>query len=329
MTGVFQSGLGAQLTIGKESVYGTTVARNRSFRFISDSVKRNQNFLASKQLSAGRMFQSASGRVNTTYGAAGTIIMEFPSKQGGIWLDQLHGNVVVPVQQGATTAYKQTHDIGITDPSVKSFSAQIGRPDVGGTVDPFTFGGGKVLGATLKWAVDAFLTAEFTVDFQTETTATALDTFAPASSLHSYNFTLATITVDGSPAGVVKSFELPIAYNYDTGRFGLGGTTKANPVINDYPTVSPTMSVEWTSLALYNKFVNGTISAIIMDQEGPNIASTFNESLKATMTAVAYNGESPNADGPGILTTDIPFDVLDDGTNPPLRLEYMSTDLVL
>ncbi|HEX6020626.1 MAG TPA: phage tail tube protein [Solirubrobacter sp.] len=325
-----QSGLGGQLTIGKESTYGTVVARTRSMQFRSENVKGRRNFLNSRQISGGEMFQRSSRRDQTTRDASGPLTLEVPTKGFGLFLDQLHGNTVTPVQQAATTAYLQTHNIGLTDPSAKSLSMQIGRPQTSGAVSPFTFQGVKVTAATFRLALNEFLTCELQLDAQDEVTNVALDSYAPAAGLGSFTFMNGVITVDGSPAGRVTEITIPISFAYDLERWGVGsGATKSNPITNDYPTSNPTITVDWASTTLRDNWVNGANSALVLDCTRNTIASTYKEQIKFTMAAVGYNGDDPTVDGPGVLNQQIPFELLYDGTNAPLKIEYQSTDTTL
>lgn len=330
--GSFTSGLGAQLAAGKESTYGTAVARNRWFEFRNEGMKVAQEFLRSQQLKAGAMFQTSTRRTATTRAAAGAVTMEVPNKQFGIFLDQLHGNTVTPAQQGATTAYKQVHAIGTSDPAGKSFTLQVGKPDTSGTVRAFTYPGCKLTGATFSASIGEYLTAELQIDAQDEDTATALDTPAYPAGLRSFDFMQGVVSLAGSPltSVVVRGMSLQIAYEYATERFSLGAATKKAPLTNGYPTISCTLDLEFKDLATaYSVFRAGTIVALSVDFTGPQIAAPYNEEIKFTMPAVGLNGETPTVDGPDLLAQSVECEVLDDGTNPPLTIEYTSTDAAL
>lgn len=324
------SGLGAQLSVGKESTWGTPVARNRWFEFRQEGLQLDKEFLRSRQLKAGAMFQTSTRRVATTKGVSGQVTMEVPNKSFGIFLDQLHGNVVTPVQQGATAAYLQTHNIGTTDPAAKSLTVQVGKPDVGGTTRAFTYPGAKVQAITFAAQVGEFLTAQIDLDAKDEDTATALDTPAYPASLRSFDFTQGVVLLNGASAGVVKGFSLPLKFEYANDRFSLGSTVKSAPLVNGYPDISPTLDIEFKDLATaYNLFTAGTIVSLVLTFTGPLIASTFYETIKFTMSAVGLNGESPTVEGPDLLMQNITCEVLDDGTNPPLKIEYTSTDTTI
>lgn len=323
------SGLGAQLTVGTESTWGTAVARNRHFEHIDNKMKARRDYLRSRQLRAGAQFQAASRRVQTTKGAAGSVSMEVPNKQFGVFLNQLHGATVTPTQQGGTAAYLQAHPVGLTDPSGKSLTIQEGVPQTNGTVAAFTYPGSKVTAATFKCAVDAFLTCDLEFDAKDLLTNVALDTFSPASTLRSFHFVQGVLTVDGASAGVVQRFELAITIPYATDRYTLGSDQKALPVINDYPTITPKIDCEFSSPTLHDNFLSGAQSALVLTFEGPTIASTYKEMIRFTIPAAGYNGDTPTVDGPDLLVQDIELETLDNGTDAPLTISYQSVDTAI
>lgn len=327
----FYSGLGASLGAATETTYGTGVAVDHFYEFENESVQLTKEFLLSSQLRAGRMFQSSSRRIATTRAGGGTIAMEVPNKGFGLWLNQLHGNTVTPVVQGATTAYLQTHNIGTTDPFSKSCTVQIGRPDVGGVIRPFTYPGSKVTGLQFSAATGAFLTTQITLDSQDETTGTpALATPVYPTGLRSFTFTQGVVTIDGVNAALVSSATLTISEPQATDRYFLGNTgLKGRPIVNGYFTADLQMTVDFADLTYYNKFTSGAISTVVLDFIGPVIAGAFNEEIKITLSAVGWNGDTPNAAGPDILQQNVPVVVLDDGTNPPVQIAYTSTDTVI
>ena len=73
----------------------------------------------------------------------------------------------------------------------------------------------------------------------------------------------------------------------------------------------------YTQVALDLKFV------------GPNIASTYYETIELNFPLVGFTGETPTVDSPDVLTSAMPFDVLWDGSTFPLIASYTSTDVTL
>jgi Phage tail tube protein len=329
MSGSFTSGLGAQLGLGAETTYATAVTVNRFQEFASESMKLNRAFLLSQQLRAGRMFQSSSRRSATTRSAAGDASFEVPSQGFGPWLNLLHGNTVVPVQQGATKAYLQTHNIGATDPFSKSVTLQVGRPTDAGVVNPFTYPGTVATALELACQTGGFLEAKVTLDANDEQTATALATAAVPTGLHSFNFTQVEVKINGVKQEQVRGFTATISTPKDTGRYYMGKLTKANPLTNAYNGGAMSLTVDYGDNSLYELFAGASVVPVEIKIVGPLIESAFHEELTLKMEACGLDGDSPVVSGPGVLGQQIPFVVLDDGTHVPIIATYQSTDITL
>lgn len=323
------SGLFSQLGVAREVTYGTRVVPDHFVEFRSEGMALDQRFFTSTQLGASSTFRRASRRVATTRSAAGSITMEVPNKGFGLWLDGLHGNTVTPVQQATTTAYLQTHNIGLTAPT-KSYTIQAGRPDTGGTVRPFDYLGAMVTGATFSWDVDEALVASFDFDAQDEKTDQTLAARSLPTNLRSFVFTQGTLAIGGSNVADVTSGSLTIDLPRQTDFYPLGTSgLKARPIQNDMSAGSGTATVRFTDLTHYNRYRNATQASLVLTFTGPLIASTYYEEIKFTCNAVGFDGETPTVGGPDVLSHAIPFTILYDGTNAPVIATYMSTDTAL
>jgi hypothetical protein len=107
--------------------------------------------------------------------------------------------------------------------------------------------------------------------------------------------------------------------------FGSGGTA-AKPLPNAFQTVTGTIGMEFSDLTAYNYFLSGGLVSVVWDFVGNTIASTYKDEVKFTLSAVQFRGDSPNVAGPDVLTLSAPIAAFDDGTNPPLQIDYVSTD---
>lgn len=325
------SGLFTQLMAKKETTYGTIVTPDHTYEYDNESMSRQPTYLESAGLHAGTLVQLGSRVVPTTRTATGAIQIEVPSKGFGFWLDLLHGLVPTIVQQSATAAWLQTHLVGTSAPN-KSASVQVGKPDSGGTVRPFTYGGSMVEQMVFSCANGGALKAAITLDSQDETTATALATAAYPTNLHSFNFTQGALTLGGTPLAFISSLDdLTINPGLKVDRFFFGTNgLKNQPLPNAFTALSATLSAEFTDLAtLYNQFVSGAQSALVLTFTGPLIASTFFETISFTLPAVQLRGGTPTVGGPDVLGQSIPLVGFFDGTNPPMTITYMSTDTTL
>lgn len=324
------SGLSSQIALKKETTYGTRVAPTEFYEFESEGGVRNQKYLESRQLRAGRTFQSGSRRVLTTRDAGMTISGQVPNKNFGSIVDLGHGNTVTPVQNGATTAYTQTHN-WTGDPS-KSATIQAAKPSVDGTARAFDYIGSMLTGFTLNQAVDDWLKFQATFDCQDELTNQTLVTASYPTALEGFHFQEHTMTInsvvqDGTTGVIAKGMSLDLSLPRNTERYGLRSTAlKAKPIMNDYTPGTGSVTLEFTDLVQYGLFTAGTKVPIIFDWTSPNFAGTaFPYKLTITIAQAQFTGTTPQVQGPDILQIDAPFSILDDGTNPPVVFAITET----
>lgn len=323
------SGLASSVGIKKEAVaYATRAVPTEFYEFESEGGVRQQKYLESRQLRAGRFFQSGSRRVLTTRDAQVTLNGEVPNKGFGSIVDLLHGNTVTPVIQGATTAYLQTHN-HIGDPT-KSATVQVGKPDTGGTVRPFEYTGCMITQFALSCAVDDWLKFAVTMDAADEDTAQTLATPSYPPALEGFHFQQATVTVNGvvqnlTTGSLVKSLSLDLGLPRATERYGLRSTAlKAKPILNDYTPGSGSIGYEFTDLVQYGLFQAGTKCPVIFDFVSTTLAGVgFPFRITVTIAQAQFTGTTPAVSGPDILAFEAPFMILDDGTNPPVKIEIM------
>lgn len=319
------SGLAAQLGFAKETTYGTRVAPSSWFEFNSESLQLERVRLKSRGLRAGRTFQSSSRVSTVTRGASGNVALEVVNKEFGRWLDLLHGNTVTPVQQGATTAWLQTHNLGTSDPS-KSATIQAGKPGTAGTVHPFEYEGCMVESYEFSCEAGGFLEATFGLNAEDRTTSQTLGTPSYPASLLTYDFSdITVVTVNGvSTLDVFSGFNLSGALPRATDRYRLGsGQVKLKPILNDYTAATLTLSGEFKNLTHQGLFDADTIVPVVITFDSGVAAGTgFNYLIRFTMQACQIDGEDPTVGGPDIVSQDLSLSVLDDGTNPPVKIEY-------
>lgn len=328
------SGLGSQIGAKKETVYGTPVTVDRFFEFSTESIAFDKNYRQSTQLRAGRVYPSASRRRATTRQAAGAINMDVPTKGFGFWLDLLHDLVPTVVQQGTTIAYKQTHDIG-RSPSSKSATIQKGVPTTEGVVEAFTYPGCMVTTWTLAIDVNGVVTAALNTDSQDELTS---DSGGPAlaipsypSDLRDFGFEEGSLSIGATQIAVVRQATINGGPPRKIDRFFLGTSgKKKKPLPNAYATGEASFVAEFDGMAHYNRFRNNTLAEVVLEFVGQQIVAGQNERLKVIMPAVGWESGTPLIDGPDVVDYTLAARILDDnGTVPPTRIEYTSTDITV
>jgi hypothetical protein len=321
------SGLNVQLMTAEEVTYGTPVTPDRAYEIVNESLERNHTTLQSNGLRAGNRSLRRRGIVSARMGSGG-ITMEVATKGFGRWFKHILGGTSTIAQQGATPAYLQTHTLGALEG--KSLTVQKGVPQTDGTVKPFTFHGCKVLSAGFSISVDAILQMALNLDAEDVDTSTALAA-ATYTTPKLFHFMQGKLKVAGAEVASVLGAQVNVANTLKTDRFYLGSAgLKKQPIDNDFPAVSGSLSAEFVSQAdFYDRYVSDAAASLILEFEGDVISGAEKELLRITVDEVRFTGETPKVGGPEVVVQNIPFDGHYDGTNPGVKIEYKSTDTVI
>lgn len=322
-----RTGIGAQLGLATESTYGTFVTPTRFLPFTSESIELSREFIESKGLRAGRIAQAGDLVKPTTRTAAGNVEGEFLYNGMGVWLNQLHGNTVTPSTVG-TLGRRQIHEIGEVDPGGKSLTVQFGRPDSGGTVRPFSALGTKVAEATFSLDVGGFLNASFSVDSQDVVTSQSLATATYNANVEPFDFTQASIEFDDvAYTECVQSLSITVSNPHKTDRYCIGGgALKKEPVQNDLTMVTVSLEMEFASLTQWTAFTSDTRRKLEVIFTGDAIESGTNYGLTFTMPETVTRTANAPVQGPDMLTQTIELQAVDNGTDPVLTIDYLTTD---
>src|SRR5215468_1111076 len=129
------SGLAGQLGIKTETTYGTPVTVDRFYEFTEESLALDIGRIESAAVRSGTRVQRSDRWTSGARSVAGDVSIEVVNKSLGLWLSHAIGTGVTsqPDAGGNPTVYLHTFT-----PSdlPTSFTAQVGRPDVGSTVRP-------------------------------------------------------------------------------------------------------------------------------------------------------------------------------------------------
>ncbi len=332
------SGLGSQFGIAAQSAYQTYQAPTRFYEVGKSSVKKSKNTQSWAGLAAGRLGMRSDGRVITT--SAGAVTIEdlvVTNKDMGLLLNQIFGGTVTPVAQTSPTALLQTHTL--VDTAGKIFTAQQGNPLTGGTVVPQSGIGSKVTSAEFACGVGDLLTVNIDGDCRqvVETQALAAASFPTARK--PFHFAQMGVKIGATAAGAaavsgVRKVTCKVERKLKTDMYYANNAgLKDEPVTNDFVEVSGTVSVDYKTAADFaDRYRDDTQLALVWEFIGANIATTFFETFRITLPAIFLDTETPNADGPDVITTDFDFAAYVDLAQPITALavcEYMSVDTVL
>jgi len=321
------AGIGAQLGIVTETTFNTYVTVSRFYEFTSENLQYNKKTAVGMGLRAGGLLPRSQRRVVTTFDAGGDINLDLPTRGLGLLLSHAMGSAPSPVTV-STGVYSYTFTLG--DVYGRSFSAQVGVPQYGGTVVPKTITGAKIQSFELAVANAGIATGKFTVDAANFVTTQTLATASYSLNGSVFHFAQGSVTLDGSSIANVKDFSLTVDNTLKQDRFNLGGLgAKSEQTINGFRKVSGKLTAEFTDATLLNKFLTDSSAALVLSFVGNTIASTYKDTLTVTIPAAKFDADTPNVTGPGVVDLSMSFEVYDNGTDAPVTVFYQTADAAL
>lgn len=341
MTTTIPAGLGATLGVGAESSYGSGGTIGRWFLIDpSEGFSVKKNIAQSKALHGGRVVRSK-GRVLPSTQAVGKFDLDLVTKGLGLLFKNALASNGTAVQQASTAAYLQQHALGLTQVG-QSLVFQKGVPFTpSGTIQPFTYGGSKISELEISCSANQIAKLSLTVDSQSEVTATGY-TAPTFSNLEVFHFGEGAVLLGGTPTtaggfvsvsggtaptGLVTSVSAKVSTKLNTSRFGIGASTKAEPVENNFLDVTGDIEMEFATLAdFYSAMIADTQQALQITFTGSLIASTYHNYVKIIVPNAAFEDASPMVTSEDVVKVKVPFSVTDDMTDPPIEIDYMSTD---
>lgn len=311
------SGIGSSFGIATETTFNTGVTVSRFYEFTSESTNYNKNASVGMGLRAGGLLPRSQRRVITTFDATGNLVMDLPTR--GLGLILAHGMGSFPTKAGSSFTFT------LGDVYGKSFTAQIGVPQYGGTVTPKTLTGCKVSNFEITANTAEIATGTFAIDAAGLTTATSLTTPSYSVSGSVFHFAQGAITVDGSAVANIKSFNLTVDNTLKTDRYNLGSAgAKAEQTINGFRKVSGSVTAEFTDTTLLAKFLADTTTALSL-----TLTASATEVLQITVSAVKFDGAVPQVAGPEVIDVEFSFEAYDNGSDAPLTIVYTTPDSAL
>ena len=321
------SGIGSQLGIATETTFNTSVTVSRFYEFTNENLKFNKKTAVGMGLRAGGLLPRSQRRVVTTTDVTGDINLDLPTRGLGLLLAHSIGSFPSPTTV-TTGVYSYTFTLG--DVYGKSFTAQVGVPQYGGTVTPKTISGSKISGFELSVATGGIATGKFNVDAASLTTGVALATASYSTISNLFHFAQGAITVDGSSVANVKDFTLTVDNTLKNDRYNLGSAgLKSEQTINGFRKISGKLTAEFTDTAFFTKYYNDSNTSLSLTFTGATIAGGQKETLTITVSAVKFDADTPNVAGPQVIDLAMSFEAYDDGTNQPLTVIYQTADSAL
>lgn len=323
--------LDSQVHMAVEATYGTYTVPTRSFEVTQDPASSRRMYLEAVGMRAGLQGPRTDRRRKINVGAEGTLSPVVLENGFGMLLRGISG-VSTIAQQGATTAYLQTHSTTAHAPDV-SYVVQVGRPPVEPTdaVQPYTYLGGAVTEASFSCEPgdgDAgLLKCELSMDYATESQAQALAAGVYPVAQHPYGWDDMLVKIDGSAIDV-RSANLTIPFERATERYHLRrNTAKKKPIRSGTPRPTGEMTADYELAAnLYNHVKNGSTHTLVYEWQSPLLAGVGHNFYFRITSKVQFINGSPETQIDDLPEQPLEFVVLHDGTDPMIKFEYMSTD---
>lgn len=319
------TGLAGQLMVGEEVTHGTAVTPTRGYEFVSESMKLDIARLESQGIRAGTRIRRSDRWAAGRKTVSGSIAMELANKSFGLWLKHMFGAIAITTPGGGTLTRDHTATPGDLPAGL---TVQFGRPDETGTVQPFTYEGCVVTDWELTAETGQISTLSVDLSAEDETTVTGLATASYPAGLTLLTYVGATLDIAGAEVPVKKA-TVKGSNGLNTDRTRLGSQLRRIPVEGTWREYSGEVEAYFASLAAYNRFVNGTEAALVLEWVGANIETTLNYGLTITAN-VRFDGETPTVGGPDEIMQPLPFVCRDTGSGPgtAISVVYRTTDTV-
>jgi hypothetical protein len=323
-----RSGLYSQFGMVAESTVGTYATPTRFLEFNTEGLQLTIDRIESQALRSGQRFQRAGRWIPGKHQIAGPVTFEVQDRGFGLLLAHCFGGGTwsMSTPSGGTN----TRDITITAGTAygRALTVQIGKPDVAGTVNPYSYLGCKVTEASLSSEVDGHLMLEPSFVGMAEVTTQSLATASYPATQLPLSWVGGTFSIAGAALDV-KSFSVNHNQGLFTDRYfqrSTGGSLMKEPIEAAIAEVTGSFTTEFESLTQYNRYVNGTEASLAGTWQGTTIEGSFVYQLSIGMSAVRYDGETPTVGGPDILQLTMPFKALASGTLSPYTMVYRTTD---
>lgn len=320
-----RSGLAAQLGFAAETTWSTYQTPDHFVEFVSESLKQNRTRTLAKGIRPNKTLARSQRFRTTKVDATGSVNLEVNSNTFGLLFKHMLGTAA---STASGAGYKRTYTLG--DPYGLGLTVQIGTIAIDSTVFVRSYTGCKITDWVLSTKIDEPLDLALTFDSFGEDTSKSLASASYASSTTSEVFFAndCALTIAGS---TLKSYDFTLngKNNQKVDRYYVGAQTKGEPILNAFRDLTGTITTDFNDLTIYNYFVNDVTAtgSIVMTCTGQKSYDTgLSNKLVVTIPVVRYEGETPMITGPDLVRQTIPFVVMDDDSQQPVKFEYYTAD---
>lgn len=324
MTGI----LDQQVGFADEDSYNVSVTPTRFFEFDSEGIEETEGRTEGDPLRVGTFVKRNDRFTPYFSGAAGSVTMAVMSKGFGYFLKHMLGQVAT---SGPEETNVYTHTGSMADLFGKSFTCQVGRPlNPSGTVQPFTYAGGKITEWTLSNDVDGNLMAELAMDFASVDTDAALASAAYPSAMENFTWAGGVVTVGGS-AFDITNVSLACNNTLNVDRRQIRGNTDKKEPTGGRREVTWSMTADFDSMAQRNRAHaearSDALAAVVATWTGPTLlGTTIYPTLQVSIPAGRFDSWKGANEGPEGINQELTGVGLFDGSNSAVSVIYKSAD---
>lgn len=318
-----------QLGFKAETTWGTPVVVDRFAEFTSESLGFRKAIAGSDGIRPGVRFGKGSSRRIVHKWADGSTEHEIATTGYGLFFHHLLGTVATVLVETGVSKHTFTPGTLVG----KGMTVQKGVEKVDGTVQAFTYEGGKIKSIDFSNDQDGVAHMMVDWDFQQELTATALAVASyPAGYPTVFHYAQGTLKFAGATVANVKSLgSLQIVNNYDTERYSLGQSgLKSEPLNRPRDTISGNAEIEFADLTTFhNRFTADTSFILVMEWIGDVlIGATQFPFLRITLNDCRLEGDTPVIPGADAfpVRVNVPFSAWDPASGDAISIEYQTTD---
>jgi hypothetical protein len=328
----------ASIGFATETTYKTGVTPTRWVEFTDESLDWDKSVKQGQGLRVGRRGALSARRVVTSAKGNGDFTMDAVSKGMGLLWSYALGSSTSTLVSGTT--YQQVHNL-VTSPSLPSFTLQKGIPELGGTVDAYTYSGCSIAQWEFAFPSDDICTFKPTVDMGNLTTATAYATpsYPVAPSLFHFaggtvstgTLTAATTTTLASATtvlGNVRGGSIQCNNNLAP-RLNMDGTGRQSKPTVGLAEVAGSLDIEYDSTAFRDAVLNETPTVLILNFVTPTALTAGVETLQIQIPCAKFDNSLAKTNGADLSIQSMNFTVLEDGTNPLITVIERTSDAAL
>ena len=319
-----RAGVDAQLGIVDEVTYGTAVVVTRFLEFVSESMQGGPAHRDVQLAGLGRSRHLRDDRIRT-YPASvdGGVQFELLDTNFGLLLEHMFGAVATA---GAGPDFRHTFTPDDAAGGFgKSFTMQIGKPDISGVVQPFTYAGCTVPSFDMSSAIGDPLVIDANIHAQSVVTSIALASKSYPTDARPFIFVDGTLSVGASNVPL-RAFKMTVDHGLEVERMLLGSGLVSEPIAASPFVLTGELDTEFQDLTDFTAWAAGTQAQMILTFDSERTLGAVTYTLVVTIPLTKYTGSLPVVGGPGIVQQPLPFVGLKNAASAIISAEYQTSD---